>query len=760
MTKERLKSIWPEWRLEDKPLGRGSYGAVYKAVRNDHGVESASAVKIISIPRSEYELDTLRSEGFSEGAATEYFEKLVDDYVGEIRMMESFKGTQHIVSVEDYAVAERENGIGWDIFIRMELLTPFTSYAPNGELSETEAIRLGIDICSALELLGKKNVIHRDIKPQNIFVNEFGDFKLGDFGIARDVNSVLSKRGTPNYMAPEILTKKQYDARADIYSLGMVLYTVMNKGRMPFLDPNRQLVTPAERENANRRRIGGEPLPPPVNASAEFAALIACACSPDPETRFSSPAAFKRALVSLSPDPMTVYYPPEPAVPTGTTAKKTAEVGGGKKKKPGRRRLVVLGVILLALMLSAGLFVFGMFFGMDRIKGLISDAVGSISGSETDSGETPPPMDANTAYAAHIRENRESIDLYFWQNGWNGRGSPSGDKVPRQIAIENVWGDEVPELIYIDAVRTEDGSGGGYASKLHILTFLNGGLVTLFEKDWDTKDDPINYAFYKKFDSEFCCAVQGKDEERGAEYLLTVLSFISDAGNSLSVREALHASKWPGNSDIQVWTDSFSISQGEVYLKDYFNKVSAVFQTGGGGVFDQFVTRKSSALTADEAISLLEDRSGSGGESAQDAGSVLSGTLPGYRTPRSETTAIDLRIGLGGEAVGTINISDKAEYQFSFTLKDPKKDDAGIISFTVSELSAGILAKLILKDYGIKEGAELAIYPAGTDVYSFPTELMTALLEEFKSYNSSEGLLVPVMCSDEGARFLRGYRID
>lgn len=75
-------------------------------------------------------------------------------------------------------------------------------------------IRLGIDICKALELCQKYNVIHRDIKPENIFVSGSGDFKLGDFGIARTIeraSSGLSKKGTYNYMAPEVYRGKSMD---------------------------------------------------------------------------------------------------------------------------------------------------------------------------------------------------------------------------------------------------------------------------------------------------------------------------------------------------------------------------------------------------------------------------------------------------------------------------------------------------------------------------------------------------------------------
>lgn len=303
MANDSLKNIWPEWEVEDKPLGCGSYGVVYKAVRRDHDVVSYAAIKVISIPQSESQIDSIRSEGLSVRDTKTYLEGVVTDFVSEIRLMESFKGVQNIVSVEDYKVVEKEDGIGWDIYIRMELLTPFNKYSADRTLSEQEVIKLGIDMCTALELCAKRNVIHRDIKPENIFINEFGDFKLGDFGIARrleNATSGMSQKGTYPYMAPEVEKSTEYDARADICSLGIVLYRLMNKNRLPFYDLDKQILSPVEREAANRRRLDGEPLPTPCNASQGLSEVILCACAHNPEDRFATATAMKNALLSVA----------------------------------------------------------------------------------------------------------------------------------------------------------------------------------------------------------------------------------------------------------------------------------------------------------------------------------------------------------------------------------------------------------------------------------------------------------------------------
>ena len=266
-------------------------------------MESHAAIKVISIPSDPSELDSLRSEGLDINASKTYLQGIVNDFVSGIQLMESLKGVQNIVNVEDYKVVEKTDGIGWDIYIRMELLTPFNTYASGRKLSEGEVIKLGIDICTALEICGQRNVIHRDIKPENIFINDFGHFKLGDFGIARKMENVtggLSQKGTFNYMAPEVATSNNYDARVDTYSLGIVLYRLLNGNRLPFLDTEQQLMNPNERRNAVDRRIRGEALPAPCDASPAMAGLILRACAYYPNMRFSSATEMKQALMSVA----------------------------------------------------------------------------------------------------------------------------------------------------------------------------------------------------------------------------------------------------------------------------------------------------------------------------------------------------------------------------------------------------------------------------------------------------------------------------
>ena len=301
MDKDVPVSVWPEWELIEK-IGEGSFGKVYKAKRTERGRSFYSAIKIISIPASKGELDSVRSEMNNEQSTREYFRNLVEDCIQEIYTMEHFCGNSHVVSFEDFKVVEYLDEIGWDISIRMEYLTSFMDYCTGKELTEKEVIKLGCDLAMALIYCRKLNIIHRDVKPENIFVSRFGDFKLGDFGIAREqahTMSNMSKKGTYSYMAPEIYKGEKYDSSIDIYSLGIVLYKLMNQNRLPFLSLDKQLITYRDKETALARRMAGEKMPVPVNASASFSHIILKACAYEPGKRYRKPEDMLRDLEKL-----------------------------------------------------------------------------------------------------------------------------------------------------------------------------------------------------------------------------------------------------------------------------------------------------------------------------------------------------------------------------------------------------------------------------------------------------------------------------
>lgn len=299
-----LSKIWPEWKVVKK-VGEGSFGKVYKCERDEYGINSVCAIKKISIPQSPSELESVKFEGFSEAAAKSYFEDIVKDFSNEIKMMLMLKGASNIVSVENYKIVEKKDTIGWDIYIRMEFLTSFIKFSAGLEFKEPSVKRFGLDLCNALEICSRKGIIHRDIKPDNIFVDDYGNYKIGDFGVAKRLEGtvgLMSKKGTYAYMAPEVFKDEPYDARADIYSLGMVMYKLLNRNRDPFINLEKQYVSLEERTESFNRRKSGEELPAPVDASPEMAKVILKACAFKAEDRYKDAKEFRKALQALDID--------------------------------------------------------------------------------------------------------------------------------------------------------------------------------------------------------------------------------------------------------------------------------------------------------------------------------------------------------------------------------------------------------------------------------------------------------------------------
>ena len=441
MDKQLPVSAWPEWKIVEK-IGEGSFGKVYKARRTEQGKTFYSAIKVITIPSNAGELSSVRSENPDEQSVKEYFYSLVEECIQEVNTMEYFRGNSHVVSVEDYKVMEYLDDIGWDIYIRMEYLTSFLDYCAGRALTEEDVIHLGIDLCKALEYCQCQNIIHRDIKPENIFVSRFGEFKLGDFGIARELDrtmSGLSKKGTFSYMAPEMYRGETYDARVDIYSLGIVLYKLRNHNRLPFISLKKQLITYRDKEEALNRRMAGEKLPVPAEAGEAFAEVILKACAYDRHDRYESAEEFRMALEQIlypgQPEMQEIrkpaitpdfegsgkIFPEQEEEPEGTRVLKRtdpkARIHGeysSKNRKPTKRKkkfeplfaAAVIMVIAVCIVVSVFIWLLKENAELQKLKQSVTETVQSAENKQLQ--ET---LEKIQSQATEIRDN---LNDYSW----------------------------------------------------------------------------------------------------------------------------------------------------------------------------------------------------------------------------------------------------------------------------------------------------------------------------------------------------------
>jgi serine/threonine protein kinase len=260
-------------------LGEGGMAIVYKAY--DTHLECEVAVKVI---RTDNILPSTLNR------ALQRFER-------EAKSVAKLNH-QNIVSVTDYGNYEGKP------YLVMPYLTGGTLQqllVKKQRMNWREALELVLPITEALAYAHSRNIIHRDVKPSNVLLTHSGQPMLTDFGVAKivdnedtmDLTGTMATVGTPQYMAPEQVSSKTFDARVDVYSLGIVLYEMVT-GRRPF---------EAETPMAVMIMHSRDPLPRPTainpDLPIEVEYLLIKALAKDPHDRFSTMNEFHQAIEKL-----------------------------------------------------------------------------------------------------------------------------------------------------------------------------------------------------------------------------------------------------------------------------------------------------------------------------------------------------------------------------------------------------------------------------------------------------------------------------
>jgi CheY-like chemotaxis protein len=258
------------YRLEAR-LGAGTFGTVYRARHTD--LDQAVAVKVLQVSAqgSPEALARFRREG-----------------VTAVRVKHP-----NAVTVFDFGITA-----GGVAYLVMELLSgyPLEDELKGGpRLPAARCARLLSPVCSALQAAHRAGVVHRDIKPANVFLHQAGGAevpKVLDFGIAQIASQAVAKRvtlegwivGTPAYMAPERFTHMPVDGKADVYSVGVVLFQML-AGRLPFPVDQSEPIAVAAR-HATQPPPPLRPVRPDLPAALE--ALVMQALAKRPEERPSA----------------------------------------------------------------------------------------------------------------------------------------------------------------------------------------------------------------------------------------------------------------------------------------------------------------------------------------------------------------------------------------------------------------------------------------------------------------------------------------
>lgn len=332
----KFEPLFGEWSVE-AVIAEDDDSRTYRVFRERDGKREYAAVKHIPVPNDESIVKALKEGGMDDATLEAYADSRLRDAGREIAVSERLAACPQIAGCLENAVIPREGGFGSDVFIRTALYESLIKRQKQNPLNGTETLRLAEDISAALACCEREGITHRRVRPESIFIKPDGGFALGDMSAARAYGSAEepSDDEPAEYSAPEVIRGEEHGGAADVYSLGLIAYALMNGSRLPFEPEN---ASPVQREKAAMRRMTGAELPAPANADAAFAGVILKACAPDKAKRFASAAELNKAVKALKTgaDPLAKTAC-EPAAAAPAAAAPAAAAPAEETPAPAKR---------------------------------------------------------------------------------------------------------------------------------------------------------------------------------------------------------------------------------------------------------------------------------------------------------------------------------------------------------------------------------------------------------------------------------------
>lgn len=270
-------------------------------------------LKHISIPESQKQVDALMFTGAASTVedAQGYYKQIAADYQQELETLETLSASPNIGCYRSYQIEPKEDGVGFDLYLLAEYRKTLLECMDETPMTHAGAVNLGLDLCSALGSLREAGLIHRNVKPSNVYLGAQEHYLLGDLGIAK-IDELkycsMPEEMLSSFSAPELFSLVgTLEPTADIYSVGMILYYVYNGRHGPFED---EKTSPRA---ADKLRVTGSELPAPMYADYEMAEIIRKACAFQPADRYQTPQEMREALVDYAKrneTPDTPIVPP------------------------------------------------------------------------------------------------------------------------------------------------------------------------------------------------------------------------------------------------------------------------------------------------------------------------------------------------------------------------------------------------------------------------------------------------------------------
>ncbi len=287
-----LNPVFGQW-YTDRQLGNGTDGKVFSIYKENYdGSRDNSVLKIIRLGENRNERKVFSSENIVAESEDEYYDKIIKNIVDNIETVKNSDDGKYFVKYEDVELRRASDGKGRLILIKLETCRSLSELLKEISFTLDETLRLGINICSSLVKCRSFGYIYPNLKPKNILFDKDGRCKLGDFGTfscLEPAKTAVAYKRTQYYMAPEFIKSGNINCTADTYSLGLILYMLTNRGRLPFCEPYPQKVTINSLNDSVDKRINGEIMEKPVFASEELWTIIKKACNLNPNKRYFTP---------------------------------------------------------------------------------------------------------------------------------------------------------------------------------------------------------------------------------------------------------------------------------------------------------------------------------------------------------------------------------------------------------------------------------------------------------------------------------------
>ncbi len=286
--------VFSDWKTE-KRLGNGTDGLVYTITRtNEKGEEERSILKTIRIGINRNEDKGFNSINQKEGLipSEENYNKIIKGITDNITTIQKKDNGKYFVKYEQWETRDTSDGKGKMIMIRLEEMRSLTDLLNRFSFTLEETVSLGISLCRSLKRCRSFGYVYPNLKPENVLFDRNGVCKLGDFGsfsILEPSKTSIAFKRTQYYMAPELVSTGKINCTSDTYSLGLILYTLVNRGRLPFAEMFPQEVTINGLNRSVENRVNGLPLPKPALGNDALFAVISKACAFKPQDRYLTP---------------------------------------------------------------------------------------------------------------------------------------------------------------------------------------------------------------------------------------------------------------------------------------------------------------------------------------------------------------------------------------------------------------------------------------------------------------------------------------